>query len=236
MTKINPDHESNHDTVCQNMRYIYKLFEKDDNVEGMRLANKVFGHAKSMDEKLKYYKNTYEPNVPSNHSRKMRDGLVFRDGFWVYPHDLNGAKREIEIFNNIPKHVFYEGYSRIYLPDLRLGVLFELLFLSHGHYNCHVYTNHDIDSCLAAKNNISDKTVIFDGDFSEETLSILVNTDLSKDDVLSIIDSGADFIIDLKTSEKLGLYEHLISSKFITEWIHSEVDRHYATFVFGNRC
>lgn len=207
--KINPDHESNHDTVCQNMRYIYKLFEKDDNVEGMRLANKVFGHAKSMDEKLKYYKNTYEPNVPSNHSRKMREGLIFRDGFWVYPYDFNAAKREINIFDNLLRMFHELENEKIHLLDAGIGALADLLSKKNTVYLKEVVKEKDI-----LFNNIENKSIKLSEVFNSDDLIILINSASSLKEIKNAMTSGAGFVIDLSTLERFSLVDFLNSDVF----------------------
>jgi len=60
--QIDPHKESGRDTICQTLRYIHRRFMAAGDVEGAELAARAFSYAKQMNQRLVYYRDTYEPH------------------------------------------------------------------------------------------------------------------------------------------------------------------------------
>ncbi len=59
---INPEKDSGRDTICQNLRYLYRRMQAHGDTVGMDLVAKCFSYAKQMNARLIYYRDTYEPH------------------------------------------------------------------------------------------------------------------------------------------------------------------------------
>jgi hypothetical protein len=59
---IDPDRESKRDTLCQNLRILYRQARTAGDAATMDWIAKAFSMAKQMDARLKYYRAKYEPH------------------------------------------------------------------------------------------------------------------------------------------------------------------------------
>lgn len=60
--QINPHADSGEDTLCMSIRRIWLEGHRSGNKAIMHEAEKSFDFAKRMNERLKYYRNKYEPD------------------------------------------------------------------------------------------------------------------------------------------------------------------------------
>jgi hypothetical protein len=59
---IDPDRVSSRDTLCNNLRWLYRERRANGDTAAMDRLARAFDYAKRMDARLKYYRNKYEPH------------------------------------------------------------------------------------------------------------------------------------------------------------------------------
>ena len=73
--KINPQYNSGRDTLCQNLRYLWRLGERvggEDGAAIQDLSARCFDFAKRMNNRLKEYKEK-SGDPPSNFANKLKE-------------------------------------------------------------------------------------------------------------------------------------------------------------------